>query len=219
MPLPSLAGAPNPNARGKAGAQLSHLHETVGVTTASNRRLITVKDLPHMTTLCFVSGLPFCASFAKAGDMLPDSGKTNYKHLRGQTVAGRLRQNLWKSGGCPLWPDGQQGFRPRCMPSTTGVQKCRGLPPAFFEQTGAKGSAPGGSQGAVEPWWQGMMMTCVSKAVPVKTTKSVFLGLLHGPQGLAEAGHATQKGLMPRDAQDSRTTPSVYTSKRTPEPS
>ena len=42
---------------------------------------------------------------------------------------------------------------PRCMPtSTTEVQICQGLPPAVFQQTWAKGSAPGGSQGAVKPW-------------------------------------------------------------------
>ena len=29
--------------------------------------------------------------------------------------------------------------------------KCRGLPPAVFQSAGAKGSAPGGSEGAVEP--------------------------------------------------------------------
>ena len=29
--------------------------------------------------------------------------------------------------------------------------KCRGLPPAIFQPAGAKASAPGGSEGAVEP--------------------------------------------------------------------
>ena len=40
----------------------------------------------------------------------------------------------------------------RCMLSSTAdAQNGRGLPPAVLQQAGAKSSAPGESQGAVEP--------------------------------------------------------------------
>ena len=75
------------NAREQAGAQTSHPYETVGLTTASNRRLIMGNDLLHMSALCLAlkraaAPLPFCASFAKAGKMLPDSWKTMPRYLK-----------------------------------------------------------------------------------------------------------------------------------------
>lgn len=58
-------------------------------------------------------------------------------------VSAWVQQSLSNSGGCPLWARGQQGASPRCMPvSTKIVQKCRGQPPAVFEQAGPKGPAP-----------------------------------------------------------------------------
>ena len=49
---PSMPLSSGPSAREQAGAQTSHPYETVGLTTASNRRLIMVKDLLHMCALC-----------------------------------------------------------------------------------------------------------------------------------------------------------------------
>ena len=55
-----------------------------------------------------------------------------------------------------MWAHSQQGACPLCMPSsTTNVQNCQGQPPAVFEKVGPKGSAPRGSQGAVQPWEKG----------------------------------------------------------------
>ena len=90
-----------PNARDQAGAQTSHPYENVGLTTASNRPLIMGNDLLHMSALCLAlkrtaARLPFCASFAEAGKMLPDSWKTRSRYLEG----GRMGQHMLPNMPC-----------------------------------------------------------------------------------------------------------------------
>ena len=116
---------------------ISHQQSSIHGPSGPSQSLWSSNLLPSCVSNSF-SSLQACLHTAKA--LTSGACKPGFE---------RASENL---GAADCKTHSPQGACLRCMPySTTDVQKSWRQPPAFFGPAGAKGSAPGGSEAAVQP--------------------------------------------------------------------